>query len=135
MLKKGKNYTDLQRAFLDALFDPVHKGNIRKAMNAAGYSSNTLVSEVINALRDEIVDASKAILALHAPAASHQLGDILVDPDKLGAGNIIKAANSILDRIVSKPEDGSLTVKTEGDAYIILPAKRKSDDFTTEETL
>jgi len=49
-----KELTEMQQAFLEALLGPA-RGDIRAAMTAAGYSSNTRVSEVAGPLKEEII--------------------------------------------------------------------------------
>ena len=54
---KKKILTEKQELFLEFLCGEA-KGDIRSAMNLAGYSENTKVSEVVSSLKDEIVDLS-----------------------------------------------------------------------------
>ena len=62
-MTEEKKYTAMQEAFLEALCGEA-RGNIREAMNMAGYSVNTRVSEVVGPLRDEIVDRASMVLSL-----------------------------------------------------------------------
>ena len=58
MVEETKKLTEKQEAFLEALCGEA-KGNIRGAMNIAGYSENTKVSEIVSSLKDEIVERNK----------------------------------------------------------------------------
>ena len=62
MVEETKKLTDKQEAFLEALCGEA-KGNIRGAMNIAGYSENTKVSEIVSSLKDEIVERSSCASA------------------------------------------------------------------------
>ena len=73
---KKKILTEKQELFLEFLCGEA-KGNIRSAMNLAGYSENTKVSEVVSSLKDEIVDRSSLLLAMNAPKATFSMIDIL----------------------------------------------------------
>lgn len=119
-----KDLTELQNSFLAHLFDPEISGDIRKAMNAAGYSSNTSIKEVTEPLKEHIIDAAQSHLALNAVTAAIGLTDTIISPNTLGAGNKIKAAESVLDRIgiTKKDSDG---MKVPQGAIVFLPPKEK----------
>ena len=55
MSNPEKEITDKQAAFLEALLGEA-RGNIRAAMDIAGYSKMTKTSEVVSSLREEITD-------------------------------------------------------------------------------
>ena len=127
-LKKGREYSDQQLAFLDALCAPENEGNVRRAMDAAGYSRTTRPYVVMSSLRDEIVERTQLMMALHAPKATQKLLSILDDPTALGAKNLLAATKEILDRAgVIKQE--RLEIKGAGadgannGAMFILPPK------------
>lgn len=117
-----KKYTEKQLAFLDALMGEA-RGNIRKAMDAAGYSNSTAIKEVVSGLRDEIIDQASMMLALNAPKAAYGIVDVLDDPSALGARNSISAAREILDRtgLVKKEQ---IQVETKGGGMFVLPPKQ-----------
>lgn len=120
-MAEKKPLTELQEAFLDALVGEA-KGNIREAMRLAGYSEYTKVHEVVNPLREEILERTQMILAMNAPRAAHGMIDVLVDPSAMGARNAVSAASQILDRVgLVKKEQ--VEVKTDGTAMFILPPK------------
>jgi hypothetical protein len=122
MMEVEKKYTEKQLAFLDALMGEA-RGNIRKAMDAAGYSNSTAIKEVVSGLRDEIIDQASMMLALNAPKAAYGIVDVLDDPSALGARNSISAAREILDRtgLVKKEQ---IQVETKGGGMFVLPPKQ-----------
>lgn len=122
---KKKILTEKQELFLEFLCGEA-KGNIRSAMNLAGYSENTKVSEVVSSLKDEIVDRSSLLLAMNAPKATFSMIDILDDPGQMGARNAVSAATQILDRSgLVKKEQIQVTGDTGG--LFILPPKKDND--------
>jgi|TARA_R110002153_G_scaffold7834_2_gene34831 hypothetical protein len=125
MIEAQREYTDKQRLFLDALMSEECRGNIRKAMTAAGYASNTNATAVVRPLSKEINDQANLMLAMNAPRAAFSMRDVLEDPSAMGARNSIAAAAQILDRtgLVKKEQ---VEVKNTGGAMFILPPK--SDD-------
>ena len=134
MSKNHKEYTTLEKAFLEHLFNDA-EGDIKKAMLLAGYGENNSTSQIVKQLSDEIIELSKAYLAGHAPKAILATLGVLDKPDALGAGNRIKAANSILDRAgLAKPDD-SIKVSIGSSGVIILPAKNAKviNEVTEEE--
>ena len=116
-----KEYTDKQQAFLDALMGEA-RGNIRKAMDIAGYSKGTKASEVTIPLKEEIIEQASMMLAMNAPKAAHGLIGVLDDPTALGARNAINAAREVLDRtgLVKKEK---VEVTNNGGGMFILPPK------------
>ena len=127
-MTEKKKYTAMQEAFLEALVGEA-RGNIREAMTMAGYSVNTRISEVVNPLRDEIVDRASMVLAMNAPKASYSMVDVLNDPGSMGARNAVAAATQILDRtgLVKKEQ---VEIKGPEGGIFILPPKQvtPSDD-------
>ena len=120
-----KKYTEKQAAFLEALMGEA-RGNIRKAMNLAGYSKGTNQGEVTGPLREEIIERASMMLAMNAPKAAHGLIDVLNDPTALGARNAINAAREVLDRtgLIKKEK---IEVTNNGGGMFILPPK--ADDL------
>ena len=117
-----KKYTDKQLIFLEALLSEECKGNLRKAMNLAGYSKTTSITEVVSSLKDEINERASMMLAMNAPKAAWGMVDVLDDPGAMGARNSIAAAAQILDRtgLIKKEQ---IEVKNTGGAMFILPPK------------
>jgi len=116
-----KNYTDKQLTFLDALMGEAG-GNIRKAMDIAGYSKTTKSGEVVKNLREEIIERASLMLAMNAPKAAFGIIGVLDDPSAMGARNSISAAREILDRtgLVKKEQ---VEVTSQGGGVFILPPK------------
>jgi hypothetical protein len=121
-----KELTDKQAAFLEALLGEA-RGNIRLAMDMAGYSKSTKTSEVVGPLKEEITERAGMMLAMNAPKAAFGIVDVLDDPSALGARNAISAAREVLDRtgLVKKEQ-----VEVSGNAggIFILPPKTANDD-------
>tara|TARA_B100000963_G_scaffold216635_1_gene188910 strand:- start:1141 stop:1524 length:384 start_codon:yes stop_codon:yes gene_type:complete len=120
-----KKYTEKQTAFLEALMGE-GRGNIRKAMDIAGYSKGTNQGEVTGPLREEIIERASMMLAMNAPKAAYGLVDVLNDPTSLGARNAINAAREVLDRtgLIKKEK---IEVTNNGGGMFILPPK--ADDL------
>ena len=116
-----KSLTDKQSAFLEALLGEA-RGNIRAAMDIAGYSKTTATTEVVGPLREEITERAGMMLAINAPKAAFGIIDVLDDPSSLGARNAISAAREVLDRTgLVKKEQVEITANTGG--MFILPPK------------
>ena len=124
----NKSLTDKQSALLEALLGEA-RGNIRAAMDIAGYSKTTATTEVVGPLREEITERAGMMLAINAPKAAFGIIDVLDDPSALGARNAISAAREVLDRtgLVKKEQ-----VEVSGNAggIFILPPKTANDDLT-----
>jgi hypothetical protein len=118
-------YTDKQEAFLEALMSEA-RGNIRLAMDIAGYAKTTKVAEVVGPLKEEIIERASTMLALNAPKAAFGIVDVLDDPSALGARNAIQAAREVLDRsgLVKKEQ---VEVTTNSGGMFILPPKSNDD--------
>ena len=87
-----------QTVFLDALTSEEAMGDLRKAMQIAGYSDNTKISHTARELRKEIKEAAETLLAMYAPKAAYALTSIIDNPDTFNARHIISASKEILDR-------------------------------------
>lgn len=121
--------TEKQEAFLEALTGDA-KGDIRTAMRMAGYSDNVKVHEVVNPLREHIIERTTLMLATNAPKAAYGLVNVLNDPSSMGARNAVSAAAQLLDRVgVVKKEQ--IEIETKGNAMFILPPKSKESDDDT----
>jgi hypothetical protein len=122
----GKELTDKQAAFLEALLGEA-RGNIRAAMDMAGYAKNTKTTEVVGPLKEEITERAGMMLAMNAPKAAFGIVDVLDDPSALGARNAISAAREVLDRtgLVKKEQ---VEVSGNSGGIFILPPKTANDD-------
>mgnify|MGYP000246833039 FL=1 len=125
MTDEPRKYTEKRNAFLEALMGEA-RGNIRKAMDIAGYSKGTGASEVTVPLKEEIIERASMMLAMNAPKAAHGLLGVLDDPTALGARNAINAAREVLDRtgLVKREK---VEVTNNGGGMFILPPK--ADDL------
>jgi hypothetical protein len=123
----GKELTDKQAAFLEALLGEA-RGNIRAAMDMAGYAKNTKTTEVVGPLKEEITERAGMMLAMNAPKAAFGIVDVLDDPSALGARNAISAAREVLDRtgLVKKEQ---VEVSGNSGGIFILPPKTANDDM------
>ncbi len=121
-MKTAKQYTDKQLIFLDALMSEECRGNLRKAMDVAGYAKETSISSVVGALKEEINDKASMTLAMNAPKAAWGMVDVLNDPSAMGARNTVSAAREILDR-TGRIKKEQVEVKNTGGAMFILPPK------------
>ena len=121
-----KTLTPKQEDFLEALLGEA-RGNIRAAMDMAGYSKSTKTTEVVGPLKEEITERAGMMLAMNAPKAAFGIIDVLDDPSALGVRNVISAAREVLDRtdLVKKEQ-----VEVSGNAggIFILPPKTANDD-------
>lgn len=123
-----KKLTDKQAAFLEALLGEA-RGNIRAAMDMAGYAKNTKTTEVVGPLKEEITERAGMMLAMNAPKAAFGIVDVLDDPSALGARNAISAAREVLDRTgLVKKKQVEVSGNTGG--IFILPPKTANDDLT-----
>lgn len=122
MTKKKLN--ERQEALISALVGEAN-GDLRLAMNIAGYSKNTSIKEAITPIKEEVIEAAQLMVAMNAPRAAAGLTNVITDPSALGARNIVSAAREILDRSgVIKSEQ--IEVKGPENAVFILPPKQES---------
>ena len=78
-----KEITDKQSDFLEALLGEA-RGNIRAAMDIAGYSKMTKTSEVVSSLREEITERAGS-----GPAKPHFSNTELLNPTSVFLGRKI----------------------------------------------
>ena len=123
-----KTLTPKQEYFLEALLGEAH-GNIRAAMDMAGYSKSTKTTQVLGPLKEEITERAGMMLAMNAPKAAFGIVAVLNDPSALGARNVISAAREVLDRTgLVKKEQVEVSGNSAG--IFILPPKTANDDVT-----
>lgn len=132
VLSPNKNYTDMQKAFLEALSGEA-RGNIKEALNIAGYAIKPY--QIVAYLKEEIIKVAEVMLASHGPMAAVSLGDILDDKAAApGADKKIAAAKEVLDRIgIIKREKIDLTVQAPSGIFI-LPSKEVREAIVPNET-
>lgn len=121
-MEAKKLLTEKQQIFLEVLMTPECKGNIRMAMQQAGYADTTSITAVVGPLQKEINEKASMMLAMNAPKAAWGLSDVLDNPEGMGARNSIAAAAQILDRtgLVKKEQ---VEVTNTGGTMFILPPK------------
>jgi hypothetical protein len=121
-----KQLTQRQEALIEALIGQA-KGDVRVAMDLAGYSKTTTIREAITPIRDEVIDAATLVIAMNAPKAASEMVGVLSAPQALGARNTIAAAKEVLDRAgVIKTEKVEITNPNGG--MFILPPKKPAED-------
>ena len=117
--------TDKQQKLLAVLFDEAG-GDINVAKRIAGYSDATSSTEIINSLKEEIIDATSAYMARNAPKAAMAMVGALYDPTELGIRDKMSAAKELLDRSgLVKTE--KMQVETKG-GVMLMPPKQMDDD-------
>ena len=101
-LSKPRELTDKQQLFLDSLIET--EGDPKKAAAIAGYSGGHY--QVLKALKNEVLELTKDVLAHNAPKAAFKLLEIMESDKPIPqANNKLAAAQSLLDRVgVSKSE-------------------------------
>ena len=115
--------TPLQDLFIEALFSPEIKGDIRAAMRKAGYADSTQIRQVVAPLKEQIIERAQLELALNVGKAVSGLISAIDEPSKMGTNSKIKASEALLDRvgIIKKEPD---TVKIPRGAIFFLPKKK-----------
>lgn len=117
-----KNLTENQQKFLDVLYEEA-EGDIRTAMNLAGYSPTTAKRFVVEPLADEIAELTKKFIAQSSTKAIYSMYAVLEDPTALGNKEKMTAAKDFLDRAgFAKTEKVEVTAST---PLFILPEKKE----------
>jgi hypothetical protein len=118
--------TEKQKKLLEVLFDGAG-GDIVTAKKLAGYSDATSSTEVINSLKEEILDATSTYMARNAPKAAMAMVGALYDPTELGIRDKMSAAKELLDRTgLVKTE--KMQVETRGGVMLMPPKQTEEDD-------
>jgi len=117
--------TEKQQKLLAVLFDEAG-GDIVAAKKIAGYSDATSSTEIINSLKDEILDATSAYMARNAPKAAMAMVGALYDRTELGIRDKMSAAKELLDRTgLVKTE--KMQVEAKG-GVMLMPPKQVEED-------
>ena len=117
--------TEKQQKLLAVLFDEAG-GDINVAKRIAGYSDATSSTEIINSLKEEIIDATSAYMPRNAPKAAMAMVGALYDPTELGIRDKMQAAKELLDRSgLVKTE--KMQVEAKG-GVMLMPPKQMDDD-------
>lgn len=123
-MSEMKPLNERQQKFVDAIIGEA-AGDIRTAMDIAGYSKHTTIKEAVEPVKDHIVDAAQMMIAMNAPKAAVGLTNVITDPSALGARNVVAAAREVLDRAgVVKRE--TLEVRGPEGGIFILPPKQEA---------
>ena len=131
-LDNKRKLTEQQQTFLSVLATSA-KGDINKALNIAGYKETSYYN-VINSLKDEIVDVATKILAKSAPQASQKLVEILNSDDPIPQVNAkLQAAQTLLDRVGVAKRDKLDVTHTATSGIFLLPEKKTLIDGEAEE--
>jgi len=119
-----RTLTEKQESFLNNLIET--KGNLKLSAELAGYAGNHY--QVINSLRQEIVDLASTVLAREAPKAAFKLVEVMESDTAMPQANVkLQAAQTILDRVgVSKTERLDINQNVTGGIFI-LPEKQLID--------
>ena len=129
-LSNKRKLTEQQQNFLSALAVQA-KGNINKALDMAGYKETSYYN-VINNLKDEIVEVATKILAKSAPQASQKLVEILESDDPIPQVNAkLQAAQTLLDRVGVAKRDKLDITHTSASGIFLLPTKLKLFSLNT----
>ena len=102
-------------------------------MDIAGYKETSYYN-VINNLKEEIVDVATKILAKSAPQASQKLVEILESDDPIPQVNAkLQAAQTLLDRVGVAKRDKLDVTHTSASGIFLLPTKKELIDGEAEE--
>ena len=102
-------------------------------MNIAGYKETSYYN-VIQSLKDEIIDVATKILAKSAPQASQKLVEILNSDDPIPQVNAkLQAAQTLLDRVGVAKRDKLDVTHTATSGIFLLPEKKTLIDGEAEE--
>jgi len=116
-----RTLTENQQRFLEVLFDEAG-GDVVRAKQLAGYSDNTPTRLIVEALKEEIADATRSYFARTAPKAAMAMMGALNDPTELGIKDKMAAAKDLLDRAgLGKVEKVDVSSSSGGIFY--LPPK------------
>ena len=132
----SRKLTQRQQKFIDSLFAEAN-GNIKDAKIIAGYSPTTNNQEIINALKEEILEATQMFMASNAPKAALAMVSGIDDPTELGTRDKLSAAKELLDRtgLIKTEKDASRTKVIEIFPYISAQLSKKKDSNKADAVL
>jgi len=116
-----RKLTEKQQSFLDNIIET--EGDLKLSAELAGYSGNHY--QVIQSLREEIVELASNVLAREAPSAAFKLIEVMKSNVGLPQANVkLQAAQTILDRVgLGKKERMQVDHNVSGGIFI-LPEKQ-----------
>tara|TARA_B100000131_G_C18028851_1_gene577572 strand:+ start:739 stop:1161 length:423 start_codon:yes stop_codon:yes gene_type:complete len=131
---KERELTEKQQLFLDSLVET--QGNAKEAAALAGYSGGHY--QVLKALKNEVLELTKDVLAHNAPKAAFKLLEIMESDKPIPqANNKLTAAQSLLDRVgVSKTETLDINHQVSGGIFLMpekAPIEIEAEEVKYEE--
>ena len=116
-----RDLTEKQQKFLDGLINT--GGDPKKAAELAGYAEGSY-TQVVKALKEDIIELASHILAQSAPKAAIKLVDVMDSEEPIPQASVrLQAAQTILDRIgLGKTDRMNIDHKVSGGIFI-LPEK------------
>ena len=121
----ARELTEKQQKFLAVLFDEAG-GDVLTAKKLAVYSDTYSTTDVVNSLKEEILDSTQSFMARNAPKAAMAMVGGLYDPTELGIRDKMSAAKELLDRTgLVKTE--KVQVEAKG-GVMLMPPKVVEDD-------
>ncbi len=119
-LPSQRKLTDKQQSFLNNLIET--KGDLKLSAELAGYSGNHY--QVLQSLKEEVVDLAQNVLAREAPKAAFKLVEVMTSEDSIPQANVkVQAAQTILDRVgLGKHDRVDVNHNVNGGIFI-LPEK------------
>ncbi len=120
--------TDKQQSFLKHLVET--QGDAKKAAELAGYTGH--YSQIVRALKTEILEITQEILANSAPKAAFKVVEIMeADRPVIQANNKLAAAQTLLDRVgVSKVDKLDVTHKASGGIFLMPDKEPIKAEYT-----
>ena len=122
----ARQLTENQQKFLEVLFDEAG-GDVVQAKRLAGYSEKTPTRLIVEALKDEIADATRSYFARTAPKAAMAMMGALNDPTELGIRDKMSAAKDLLDR-AGRGKVDKVDVSSSGGGVFYLPPKEGKNE-------
>ena len=119
-----RKLTEKQQSFLNNLIET--KGNLKLSAELAGYQGNHY--QIMQSLKQEIVELAETVLAREAPKAAFKLIEVMDSETAIPQANVkLQAAQTLLDRVgVSKTERMQVDHNVSGGIFI-LPEKETID--------
>ena len=122
----ARQLTDKQQMLLNVLFEEAG-GDLVQAKKMAGYADTSSTSEIVNGLKEEILEATQMYMARNAPKAAMAMVGGLYDPTELGIRDKMAAAKELLDRTgLVKTE--KMQVEASGGFMLMHPKAVVEDD-------
>jgi phage terminase small subunit len=125
-----RKLTEKQQLFLNSIIET--KGDLKLSAELAGYAGNHY--QIMQSLKQEIVELAETVLAREAPKAAFKLIEVMDSNTAIPQANVkLQAAQTILDRVgVSKTERMQINHNVSGGIFI-LPEK-ETIDIQAEDT-